>query len=143
MALPSSRSVTKGRLGGKPFMYNPSGFTNTISVEYQGLKAPGISYPILGYSGGETETIELELYLNGIGSGYEKGSRYVRDWISHLESFIPQRGGRNFNPPKTLEFAFGWFVRDTRIEEMIPEYKDFTPDLQPLEVTIRLKLLVV
>lgn len=138
--------VVRGRLGGRPFLYNPSSYRESVGAEYQEIRSPGISYPIIAYSGGRVRRIEFSLYINGRGldQGDDAGADYVMEWIAFLKSFLPQAGQRQFTTPPILEFAFGPTVEQTVLESMEPiNYTLFTKDLKPLEVTIPISLIVV
>lgn len=145
-SLPSRNVVTKARLGGKEFLYNPNEFTDNIGVEYSDIKAPGMSYPIIGYAGGKTRTIQFTIYLNGRDPRFknmDEGAEYVKQWIAHLHSYIPPAGGTQFRSPPRLEFAFGWFVKETLLQDMQIRYKAFTPNLQPLEAEVDITLIII
>lgn len=143
------RELIKGRLGGKEFIYNPTSISETRGALYREINSPGLSYPLVAYSGGQTSKIEFELYLNGramIQGEYrtdEEGADFVQEWIDHLTSFLPTPGTQ-FRPPPVLEYAFGPRVERTRLESMDPiEYLAFTPNLKPLEVVIPITLIVL
>lgn len=145
IVLPSRNAVTKGRLGGRPFIYNPSEFTHEIGVGYSAIESPGISYPYIGYEGGRLHTISFDIYLNGRGlhKGDDEGAEAVMEWIRWLHSFLPpQNNGKQFRKPPDLEFAFGWFVKITKLANYKARYTMFTPDLRPLEATISVELIV-
>lgn len=138
--LPPKHTVTKGRLGGKPFIYNPTSFRDTINVEYSEIKSPGISYPIPQYAGGSLRTIEFTLYFNTKGVNID--SNAIRGWINFLNNYLPKADSQ-YSKPKILEFAFGWFVKNTYLKSMHPEYLAFSHDLQPTEVSIPITLIII
>lgn len=133
--------ITKGRIGRVEFQYNPELFSDNIGVEWSTVKGAGASYPIPVYSGGQLRTIDFTIYIDGV----EKPG-YVRKVVNELHTYIPQAktGGKyQFQSPKSLIFAFGWFVKECLLQSMQIEYNMFTPDLQPLRATIQLTLIII
>lgn len=144
LLLPARDQVSRGLLGGKPFLYNPTSFKDTIGVEYVQIKSPGISYPIPQYVGGELRTINFTLYFNYKGQTETGlvGAEYIRLWIAFLNNYLPKANSQ-YNRPKILEFAFGWFVKNTYLQSMNTDYMGFTYSLQPAEVSIDLSLIIL
>lgn len=140
MQLPSRHKITKGKIGGKSFLYNPSSFNDSISVTYNDLKTAGISYPIHVYGGGERRNITFDIYLN---DKVEPG--ITRSFMSHLHSFKPpeRKKGYQFHSPKICTFAFGWFVKDCYLTNMEIQYSAFSPELQPIEATVTVTLSII
>lgn len=146
LSLPKHQ-VVKGRLGGRPFQYNPTQFIDNINLKLVDIASPGISYPIIQFLGAETRTVDFDLYLNGRGlfKGDDAGAEYVKDWISFLHGYLPpqkQTKVQFFKQP-TVEFAFGWFVKTCRLRAMPIDYTGFTYDLKPLEATIHISLAIL
>lgn len=144
LILPPKREITKGRLGGKPFLYNPSSFKDNIRINYAEIAPPGISYPIPQYVGGELRTIEFTLYFNAksYNGSSVVGSEYIKQWIAFLNNYLPKANSQ-YTKPKILEFAFGWFVKNTYLKSMITDYLGFTYDLQPAEANIDIILIII
>lgn len=140
MQLSPRHKVTKAKLGGKSFLYNPSSFHDSISVTYNDLKTAGISYPIMVYGGGERRQITFEIYLN---DKVEEG--ITKSFISHLHSFLPpaRKKGYQFVSPKQIQFAFGWFVKDCYLTNMEIDYLAFSPSLQPIEASVQITLAII
>ena len=132
--------LTKGKLGGKPFQFNPDAFHDSIGVTYNQITTAGISYPLLSYGGGAQRQISFTLYLC---DRFEKNA--TKDWIAHLNNFLPpanRKGAYQFVAPKMIQFAFGWFVKDCYLTGMEVDYIDFSPTLQPWEANVNLTLLI-
>lgn len=140
MQLVSRDKITKGTLGGRPFLYNPSSFQDSIAVTYNEVKTCGMSYPVPVYGGGEMRTINFDIYLN---DKVEPG--VTRKFISHLHGYLPpsRKKGYQFKAPPVLIFSFGWFVKDCRLQSMNIDYTAFSPDLQPIEATVNVTLLLI
>ena len=140
MQLVSREKVTKGTLGGKPFLYNPASFQDSISVNYNEVQTCGMSYPALVYGGGAQRSINFDIYLN---DKVEPG--ITRSFISHLHSYIPpaKKTGYQFKAPKKIVFSFGWFVKECYVQSMEIDYSAFSPQLQPIEATVNITLLLV
>lgn len=144
--LPNRQPVIKGRLGGKPFMYNPSTFSHDLGgADYATLTSPGISYPLFSYVGGKAKNIKFTLYLNArmMDIGDSAGSAIIQSWISFLEEYLPQKSRGRFKPPPDIEFAFGTFVKRCKLLEAPVEQLAFTPSLEPIEVSIEISLLIL
>lgn len=140
MELAPRTKVTKGRLGSLTFQFNPSGFVDNIGVNYNELTSAGISYPILTYGGGQTRTVSFTIYFNDkFGSGVTQKS------IAILNNYLPpaRKTGFQFVSPKSIIFAFGWFVKDCLLQSMQVEYLAFSPDLRPIEANVSVTLIVI
>ena len=140
MQLVSRNKITKGTLGGKPFLYNPSSFSDSISVNYNEVQTCGMSYPVPVYGGGALRTINFDIYLN---DKVEPG--ITRSFISHLHNFIPpaSKKGYQFKAPKNIIFSFGWFVKECKLQNMEINYTSYTPDLKPIEATVNITLIII
>lgn len=139
MQLVPNHKITKARLGGKPFLYNPKSFQDTIAVTYNDLKM-GMSYPVMTYGGGDRRTVTFDIYLNDYA---EKG--ITKSFIAHLHSYLPPAStkGYQFRGAKPISFAFGWFVKDCWLTEMNTNYTKFSPQLEPIEATVTVTLAII
>lgn len=140
MLLAPKTKLTKGKIGGKAFQFNPASFQDNISVTYNPITSAGITYPLLSYGGGEVRQINFELFLC---DRFEAG--ITKSFIAHLHSFLPQanaKGSKRFVAPKKIQFAFGWFVKDCFLAGLDVDYTDFSPTLQPWEATVRVTLTI-
>ena len=140
MDLAPRYKVTKAKLGGLEFLYNPSSFDDAIAVTYNDLKTAGISYPILGYGGGDRRTVTFDIYLND-----KVKAGITKKWINHLETFVPPRRkkGYQFVAPKKMIFAYGVFVAECYLTNMNVQRTAFYPNLDPLEATIQVTLALI
>ena len=132
--------ITKGTFGGKKFLYNPTSFTDTTAITYNEVKTCGMSYPAFVYGGGTARTITFDIYLT---DQVEKG--ITRSFISHMRTFLPpeKKKGYQFKAPKTVVFSFGWFVKECHLQNMDVNYTAFSPELQPIEATVTVTLLII
>lgn len=140
MQIVSKDKITKGTLGGRKFLYNPSGFQDTLSVTYNEVRTCGMSYPVPVYGGGDQRVINFDIYLN---DKVEAG--VTQKFISHLHSYIPpaRKKGYQFKAPKRIVFSFGWFVKECYLQNMDITYSSFSPDLRPIEATVNVTLLII
>lgn len=140
MELVPKHKITKAKLGGKEFLYNPANFHDSQTITFNDLKTAGMSYPIMTYGGGERRTISFEIYLND-----KVKAGITKEFIAHLNSYLPtaRKTGYQFDSPSSLVFAYGWFVKDCRLINMEIDYTAFTPTLQPMEATVQLTLAVI
>lgn len=140
MDIVSSEKITKGKLGGKTFLYNPPEITEDSTVTYNEVKTSGMSYPALVYGGGEVKTISFTIYLND-----QKKQGATKDFIKHLDSYLPKerKSGYQFKAPKSLKFAFGWYVKTCRLQSMSKRIIAFSPKLTPIEAEIDVVLAVI
>ena len=139
MYLVPKDKITKGTFGGKKFLYNPTSFKDNTSINYNEVQTCGMSYPAFVYGGGQSRVLTFEIYLN---DQVEKG--ITRSFISHLRTFLPpeRKSGYQFKAPKTLVFSFGWFVKECRLQSVDIDYTAYSPQLQPIEATATVTLLV-
>jgi hypothetical protein len=139
MLLVPRNRVTKGKLGGKSFLFNPSAFHDNLAVQYNQISSAGISYPILTYGGGVQRDLSFTLYLN---DALQPG--ITKEWAAHIHTFLPpSQQGFQFKAPPIIQFAFGWFVKDCYLTAAPIDYTEFSPDLEPTEATINITLLVI
>lgn len=140
MELVPRSKITKGKLAGMDFLYNPSAFQDSQSVTYNELKTAGISYPIPTYGGGNQRNVTFDIYLNDrVQSGITKV------FINKLSSHLPKarKKGYQFQPPEPLIFAFGWYVKECLLADMQIEYTAFSPELRPIEAKVTVTLAVI
>lgn len=136
--LAPSTTVTKGKLGGMKFMYNPTTYSDSQSVTYNDQAITGMSYPNIIYQGGNTRTISFVIYLsdkvqNGI----------TEKFIKNLQTYLPKTGLKNrFAAPKKIRFAFGRFVKDCYLVGVEPEPRKFSPSLKMIEANVTVTLIV-
>lgn len=140
MKLVGRDKITKATLGGVEFVYNPTEFTDEIGIEYTEVKTCGMSYPVPVYSGGTSRNITFDIYLN---DAIKEG--ITRKFISHLHRYKPleRKSGYQFKAPPSLIFSFGWFVKECRLTNMTINYTKFSPELQPIEATVSVTLLIL
>lgn len=140
MRLGSAMKVTKGKLGGITFMYNPTAFTDNQGVNWNELTTAGMSYPAYTYGGGKARTITFVIYLN------DKVQPKITDtFMRRLEKYLPtpSKKGYLFKAPSTIQFAFGSFVKDCKLVDMNCEVISFSPALVPIEANVSVTLNVI
>jgi hypothetical protein len=140
MILAPRHAITKGKLGGMSFMYNPTAFTDSHGVNWNELQSVGMSYPVPVYGGGRQRQLTFSIYLS---DKVEPG--ITKRFIGNLHSYIPPANTPlyQFRSPRTIQFAFGWFVKDCKLADMQIEYTKFSPSLEPIEATVMVILNVI
>ena len=140
MQLVPRTKVTKAKLGGKSFLYNPPTLRDSQGMTMNEIATPGISYPILGYGRGNTRTISFDIYLTD-----KKQAGITKSFITHLEQFLPppKKQGYQFKAPKQITFAYGFLVKDCWLVQMDVEYTAFSPQLEPIEANVSVTLNVI
>lgn len=119
------------------FLYNPEQFSTSRNVNYSEISAPGSSYPVFQYVGGEVKTITFDLFLYG-------NKDEVRTQIKFLEGFMPEEKSKTlFKRPPLMLFAFGSYIKTCILEGYSEEFGLFHSDLRPRIAIIRLSLKVV
>lgn len=125
------------------FQYNPEMFSDDNSVDYREIKAPGITYPIYQYVGGEPRSIEFTLLVDNTDNKGESINK-VRETISFLTALLPPHNKHDrYTPPPQAIFAFGWFVKPVILVSMPVRYTMFDRSLQPLRAEIDLTFRII
>jgi hypothetical protein len=130
-------SITKGKLGGMDFMYNPTDIADSQSVTWSELSIPGASYPYMRFSGGNTRVLTFSIYLND-----KVSSGITNKFIKNLEKYLPSKGTM-FKTPATIRFAFGAFVADCKLASLDKSITKFSNSLVPIEATLTVTLNVI
>lgn len=124
------------------FQFNPEELNDSQAVEYREIKAPGISYPVYQYVGGEARTIEFTLFVDNTET--QAGINAVRHAVSFLSSFLPPANrAAQYAPPSDLLFAFGPIVKTCILVSMPIRYTAWDRSLQPMRAEIDVTLKVI
>lgn len=117
------------------FLYNPDEFSDRHSVEYSELDGVTCSYPDFQFVRGNAKTIDLKLFL------YDSNGNDVINQIKFLNSFLPPAfRNKKAKAPPALIFAFGWYVKKCKLDEISVKYDMFDANLNPVKATATLKL---
>lgn len=119
----------------KSFLYNPSDFSDSRSVNFSEISSPGSSYPKFQYVSTGARTFTLELYLTDTSKGT------VADYLTFIEKFLPT--GAKFNKPPILVFAMGTDVRECLLQQLDRNFTDFDENLNKKEATLTLSLIEI
>lgn len=130
-------TITKGKLGGMNFMYNPTNLVDSQSVNYTDLATPGMSYPEDIYSGGNARTLSFTIFLSD-----KVQDGITKKFIDNIEKYLPKKGTM-FNKPNAIRFAFGLFVADCRLVTLDKDITKFSPSLVPIEANLTVVLRVI
>lgn len=121
----------------KNFLFNPTTFTESISVTYNTVNGVGGAYPIVDFSSGSPNSIPLEIYLKGTPAE-------VRNWIKWLKTFVPKKSKKTkFAPPPMLKFALGTYSANCVVVSLSTVYSEFDTKLRPIEATVSVSLMEV
>lgn len=117
----------------KAFLYNPSQFSDSRSVNFSEINAPGSSYPRYQYVNTGARTIPLELFL----ANTSKGT--VKSFLDFLEKFLPK--GSKFQKPPIMVVAMGTDVRECILTSLDRTFSDFDTNLNVTQAVVTLQLI--
>lgn len=121
----------------KRFMFNPTTFSESIPVNYNTTVGVGGAYPLVEYSSGGTNSIPIEVYLNGTASE-------VKGWIKWLKKFTPKKSKKTkFAPPPSLKFSLGNFSAKCVVTSLGVKYTDFDEKARATEATVSISMMEV
>lgn len=132
------KGYLKNKSNGKVrrFLYNPESISDTRSVTFSEISAPGSSYPKFQYVSTGARTMTLDLFLSNTKYGTTK------DYLKFIEEFLPK--GKRFSKPPILVFAMGTDVRECLVTSVDRTFTDFDPktlEVTRANVTLQLTLL--
>lgn len=116
----------------KSFLYNPTQFTDSRSVNFSEINAPGSSYPRFQYVNTGARTRPLELFL----ADTSKGT--VKSFLTFLEKFMPK--GAKFQKPPIMVVAMGTDVRECILTGLDRTFSDFNTNLEVTQAIVVLQL---
>lgn len=119
----------------KSFLYNPSSISDSRSVNFSELNAPGSSYPRYQYVNSGARTMPLELFL----ANTSKGN--VKSFLDFLEKFLPK--GSKFQKPPIMIVAMGTDVRECILTSLDRSFTDFDTNLNVTQAVVTLQLVVL
>lgn len=94
--------------------FNPTTLQYTRSANYTDISAPGMSYPLTQYTGGNVRDFSVEVFY------YD---RPYSGKISRARQFFegllpPEYNTASFSKPPTFTFAYGYFVKSCVLVQM-------------------------
>jgi len=121
----------------KYFMFNPTAFSESVTVNYSTISGVGSAYPMLEFGSGSANSIPLEIYLRGTPDE-------VKSWVKWLKSFVPAKSTRTtFEPPHLLRLALGDYSADCVMSAITVKYTEFDESLKAIEATVSVTLIEV
>ncbi len=114
-------------------LFNPNELSLDRSSHYASMPVPGLSMPILQYIRGESDVLQLELFLDRL----DLASDIERD-IAALEAFVTIDGG--LHAPPVAEFAWGSFAFTGVVTSLRQRMTLFSEDGRRLRARISLSL---
>lgn len=115
----------------KKFLYNPSEFSDTIEIKFSELGSVGGSYVNYQYVRGDNRQLTLDLWMR------DSNTSVIKDFKAFIEDFIPSRTSR-FKAPPLMTFCFGTYIKTFIVEGIARDWKDFNPNLEVTELSIKL-----
>lgn len=96
------------------FQYNPTTVPYSRSANFQDISAPGMSYPLTQYTGGNVREFNVELFM------YDKPySGKIDRARKFLEKQLPpENNTKSFKKPPVFTFAYGYFVKKCVLKSM-------------------------
>ena len=83
--------------------FNPTDLSLDRGSHYASMPVPGLSMPVLQYIRGESDTLQLELFLDNTDLGKD-----IEDDLAQMQKFVTIRG--DLHAPPVVEFAWGNFA---------------------------------
>lgn len=123
------KNVTTGTV--KNFLFNPSSFSDDISVSFSEIGSGGGAKRKHQYIGGDNRKIDFELFLRS------KDPAKVEDFKNYLEDFLPHK---RFDSPPLMLFCFGTYIKKCMVLNVKRKWADFNKDLRVTEMVIKLSL---
>lgn len=96
------------------FQYNPEKVPYSRSARYSDITAPGMSYPLTQYSGGEAREFSFELFMYD--NPYSGKIDSARQFLEEL--LPPEYNTESFTKPPTFTFAYGYFVKKCVLQQL-------------------------
>lgn len=118
------------------FQFNPTSIPYSRSATFSSIEAPGMSYPLTQYTGGNAREFSFEVfYYDYPYSGKINTAR------NFLESLLPpEYNTPTFTKPPTFTLAYGYFVKTLVLEDL--EVNDERMDENGMPIQTRFKLTV-
>jgi hypothetical protein len=137
---PAGTANVKGMFDDVPFSFNPEELIEDKGNEYTYTETSNNYYPIMHYKGGQTPTLQFELYVND----QEEEGACMR-LINKLNMHLPQENFKNHKglPPKPIIFSFGkHYVKRVWLENFKIRRTLFNPELRVKEAFIQVNLIM-
>ena len=90
------------------FQFNPESFAYSRSADWSETIAPGMSYPVIQWSGGTSRSFSIDLFMWD--KPHEGIIERARDFI--LDLLPPEGNDLNFLRPPVFTFVYGDFIKD-------------------------------
>ncbi len=113
------------------FVFNPSNFSDDISVTFNELGSGGAVRNKHQFITGSNRSIELNLFIRS------KDSSKIEEFKNFLEDFLPLT---RFVAPPPLLFCFGTYIKKCMLLNVKRNWNDFNEDLQVTEMSLKLSL---
>lgn len=118
------------------FMYNPTEFQYSRSVEYGDISAPGRPYPGTQYVKGDARSFSVTLFVYDNPSSGEIEKR-----INFLGRFLtPETPTSGYVKPPDMTFCLGSFVRKCVMESLDINIQMWDAKMKPTQAEFTLQL---
>lgn len=110
------------------FQFNPTSIPYSRSANYTDIAAPGMSYPLTQYAGGNAREFSFEVFY------YDKPySGKINSARRFLESLLPPEINSNeFSKPPKFTLAYGYFVKHYVLKQLDVNDEEMNADGQPV-----------
>jgi hypothetical protein len=104
------------------FPFNPTSLAHSRGATYVEFSSPGLSYPIIQYTGGGSRKFPVEIFI------YDKPyTKMYETWRKFLYEFLPpENNNLGYSRPPTMLFCLGNFVKTCVLEELQESEEEFT-----------------
>lgn len=122
------------------FQFNPTQIPYSRSAKYTSIESPGMSYPLIQYTGGNARTFSFEVfYYDNAGDGKSTGK--INSARRFLESLLPpEYNTSGFTKPPTFTLAYGYFVKTLVLEGLDVLDERLDRDGQPVQTRFTLSV---
>ena len=121
-------------------LFNPTEYTFESSNSYKATPVPGLSSPLLQFVNGESDTLNMDLFLDdytdprGPTSLREKTSDTVDQRLKYITKLLEIN--RDLHAPPPVRFNWGKMIFTAVIEKLTRKVTMFHPDGTPARATL-------
>lgn len=124
-----------------PCRFNPTEYSISKSVNWNGSAVPGSNVPTLTFGGGDSKTLSLELFLDS----YENSDGgTVKEHVKKLFKLVTgtkKKGGKGLEAPPTCRFEWGQQIFfEAVVTQLDVTYTLFHQDGNPARAKVKLNL---
>lgn len=118
---------------GIPVMFNPTEYSISRRVNYAEIQVPGLQVPLLQFVRGESQTLQVELFLDGT-----DGRESVGEHLAHLRNFVTIDS--HLHAPPVCEFSWGEITFQGVVTDLQERFALFKEDGDVLRARVTMTL---